>query len=83
MACVKPVLCLLKVVSLWVLIDIVGNLIDARQRVKDSQVVFASVEHGIVQGVEILHTLILHEVGETLALYAGHIENVGFVDNLL
>ena len=39
-------------------------------------------EHGVAEDVDVLHALILHEVGEPLFLHARHIENVG-IGNLI
>ena len=50
---------------------------------QDAQVVARSFEHICFEYVYVLDALILHEVGEALALHAGHIEDVGIGDGLL
>lgn len=82
LAGIEAVLGLLEVVSLGVVVDIVGNLVDPGQGVQNTQVGLAVFEHGVAQGVDVFHLLVFHQVGKPLALHAGHVENVGLVDNL-
>ena len=49
---------------------------------QNTHIVLRVVEHRVFQNIDILHALILHRVGETLALYAGHIDDVGLVDSI-
>ena len=66
-----------------VIVHIVGDFIDARQRVQDFHVGLGVAQHGGTEDIHVLHALVFHEVGETLALHAGHIYNVGLGDDLL
>lgn len=80
---VESVLCLLEVVGLRVVVDVVGDLVDTRQGVQDAQVRLRAFEHLVAQAVEVLHLFVLAQVGEALALDAGHVEDVRAVDDLL
>ena len=50
---------------------------------EDAHVVLDLAEHVLVQDIDILHALILHQVGEALLLHARHVENVGVADDVL
>ena len=47
-----------------------------------AQVVACVAQHVGLEDVYVLHALILHEVGEALALHAGHVEDVGVGDGV-
>ena len=73
----QAVACLLEVVGFFVVVHVVGYFVDPGQGMQDAQVWLALAEHTAPQDVDILHPLILHQVGEALALDAGHVDDVG------
>ena len=44
---------------------------------QDAQVGTGMFQHLVAQDVDILHPLVLHEVGEAFTLHTGHVEDVG------
>ena len=40
------------------------------------------LQHLVVQDIYVFHSFVLHQVGETLALYTGHVKNVRIGDGL-
>ena len=56
---------------------IIGYFVDTGQRMQDAQVGTGMFQHLVAQDVDILHPLVLHKVGEALALHTGHVEDVG------
>ena len=66
-----------------VLVNVVGNLVHAWQRVENAHVGLGQGEHVVFQDIDIFHPLIFHEVGEALLLHARHVEDVGIGDDLL
>ena len=80
---IETVASLLNVVCVWIVIHIVCNLVDARQRMKNLHVGLGELEHITVKDIYVLHALIFHKVRETLLLYARHIYNVSVGNNLL
>ena len=66
-----------------VVVHLVGYLVDAGQGVEYLHVGLGQAEHVVVQDVDVLHALVLHEVAEPLLLHAGHVEDVGIGNDLL
>ena len=64
---------MLDVIGMLVFIDIVGNLVDAWQRMENLHVRLGQLEHVAVEDVHILDALVFHQVAETLLLHACHI----------
>ena len=77
---VEAVTGLIEIVGLGIVVDIGVDLVDTGQRVEHTEIRLGIVEHGGTEGVEILYALIFHDVGEPLALHAGHIDNVRGID---
>ena len=48
---------------------------------QDAQVGTGMFQHLVAQDVDILHPLVLHKVGEALALHTGHVEDIGISDD--
>ena len=65
------------------IIHIVSYFIHTRQRVQNLHVVAALSQHICTQDVSIFHSLIFHQVRETLSLHSSHVENVGISDGVL
>ena len=82
LTCIESVLCLLNVVCVWVVVYIVGYLVDAWQRMENLHIVLALTQHGAVENLDVFDTLIFHEVGEALFLHARHVYNVGLGDDV-
>ena len=68
---------------MWVVVNLVGYLVDAGQGVQYLHVRLGQPQHVVVQNVNILDALVFHEVREALLLHAGHVEDVGVGNNLL
>ena len=80
---IETILSLLDVVCMWIIIYIVCNLVDTWQWVHDLHVLLCLAEHVALQDIHVLHTLVLHQVAETLLLYTGHVENIGAGNHIL
>ena len=74
---------LLDIVGMGIIVHLVGYLVHTGQRVENLHIGLGQPEHLVVEHVHVLHALILHEVGETLLLHAGHVEDIGIGDDLL
>ena len=49
---------------------------------QDAQVLATVFQHVILQYIHILYTFVFFEVGETFALYTGHVQNIRLVDDV-
>ena len=50
---------------------------------EDLHVRLSTSKHVGTEDIDVLHALIFHQVGETLFLYTGHIDDVGIGNHLL
>ena len=74
---VDPILCLTEVVGIGGAVHIGGNLVDAGQGMEHAHVGFAALEHGGGKDAAVFDALVFEGIRETLALHAGHVDDVG------
>ena len=80
---VDAVLSLTEVVGVGCGVDIGGDFVDAWERVEYAHVGFTALEHGCGEDAAVFDTLVFEGVGETFALYTGHVDDVGGGDDAL
>ena len=80
---VDAVLDLAEIGRAGVLVDLDGDLVDARQGVQDVHVVLSPAHDPGCQDIEILQADVVLFIEEALALDAGHIENVEAADHIV
>ena len=60
---------------------ILGQLL-SRQRMQDAHVGFGIFQHTVFEDINVLHAFVLHRIGETFALHAGHVDDIGVAERL-
>ena len=79
---IYAVLNLLEVSGPGIFVDLHGNLVYAGKRMKDIHIVLGPAHEFLIQNIEILQPDVIFFVKEALSLYAGHIEQIQFGDDV-
>lgn len=79
---IDAVLGLFEIVGFRIAVHVGVDLPDARQRMQDAHVGFGIFQHTVFEDINVLHAFVLHRIGETFALHAGHVDDIGVAERL-